>query len=205
MLDQILQRHIDLVDQINLAINGHGYAAVDKADLDIEKNTLYEGYFMRSFISFERCLEEIFVHFACGGQSLSGAMANCRLINCDPSTVRKILKQGNNFVDWANMEIVRERASTFFVDGKPFIDPLMGKSSDLSHLQKIRNRISHDSVESKVLYDVVLVDIFHTKPIFEMSPGQILRSRRKKSPIISMQSHYMGAMTDVLAAICEKP
>lgn len=204
-LSDIIQRHIDLVDQINLATNGHGYAASDKPDEDVEKSALYEGYLMRAFISFERKLEDIFLHFACGGQSLSGNAMDCRLTNCNADTVKKILRQGAKFVDWANMNDVRERANLFFIDGKPFSDPLMGKSQELAQIQKIRNRISHDSSESRADYRTVVLDTLAVSPIFEMTPGHLLRTKRKKSPALSMHAHYLGAMTDTLAAICEKP
>lgn len=204
-LNDILQKHIALSDKINLDTNGHGFAKPGVIDTDEEKNSLYEGYFMRSFISFERTLEEVFLHFACGGQSIAGNKADCRLVKCDSAKVRGILKQGSKFIDWANMDQVRDRAVLFFVDGKPFIDLLISKSDELAEIQKIRNRISHDSLEARASYDKVLIHLLGTKPIFEMSPGQLLRTKRKKAPALSLQSHYLAAMTDVLSAICEKP
>lgn len=83
-------------------------------DLDPEKNALYEGYFMRAFTSFEITLERVFIHFACGGESLSGNKADCRLTKCTDELVRRILKQNNKWIDWASVDVVRERESRSF-------------------------------------------------------------------------------------------
>lgn len=203
-LGSILQAHIDLSDALNLAMNGDGYASLVEADNDLEKNALYEGYFMRAFISFESSLEAIFLHYACGGQSMAGNAADSRLTKCDPEMVRRILRQGGKYIDWANPEVVRERSSIFFVDGKPFYDALVGKSEELSQIQKIRNRISHDSAEARIAYSGILVPLFSTKPLFDMSPGQLLRVKRRRKPAISLHAHYLAAMTDVLRSVCEK-
>ena len=101
--------------------------------------------------------------------------------NCSAAEIRRILTNGLRYLDWSSQRNVRERASLFFENGMPFYDPVGGKSSVLTDMEKLRNMIAHDSIESANSYKEVQRNNFNTERNFEMAPGQLLRTLSRQS------------------------
>lgn len=181
-------------------------APADSNDLKTTSNIIAEGTFIRYFTLWEKSIEKAFLYFCCGGQTLNGWKPVPRLAECDKQIAKMILSSGKKYLDWSNQGIIRDRAKLFFVDGIPFYDPIIGKSHVLSDAEKIRNVIAHDSLESWNSYRDVQRNNYKTERSFYMPPGQMLRTRAKKTKKNWGEFYFDGIFqifTAVLRPKCE--
>ena len=199
---------VDELDQymleLNSSINGLPYASADTEDKDTQKNAFVEGVFLRGFTAFENALERLFLLYCVGKVGLDGSLPECRLTGCSEAQAFAIAKNGQKYLDWSNTRSVRDRAELFFKDGEPFRSAVDPRSAHLSEMEKIRNRIAHCSTEAKVAYADVQLRAFQTPRVFEMSPGQFLRTRRRGRPTVSHCVHYLSNMHDVVHSVALK-
>lgn len=175
-------------------------ASVDLPDADTASSIVAEGTFLRYFTLWESSIERSFIYFCLGGAALNGVQPVCRLANCDGDTVRKILTAGQRYLDWSDQQLIRTRAMLFFDRGIPFYDPVIGKSYILADAEKIRNVISHDSLEAWNSYRGVQRNNFQTERSFLMSPGQMLRTRARKTQK-NWGEFYLDEIAEAFAAI----
>lgn len=187
-----------------LAMNGLSFAPEDREDPDISANAMFEGIFLRAFTSFENCLEELFLHYCSGGVALGGFTPNSRLSNCTEGDVRAILKMNARFIDWSSPQTVRDRSDLFLRDGEPIRSGIDARSHILTDIEKLRNMIAHDSVEAANAYVEVQRNVFLTERLFKMTPGQLLRTRRRHRPLMSWCAYYLSVMSDAIEGIANK-
>jgi len=172
---QILQSYSQI-------LGGIPVAPADRPDPAIEANILAEGVFLRCFTSWENSVEKAFLYFCEGGTSLNGVQPTCRLAHCTTTEVRSILmSNGMRYLDWSSPGSIRTRANLYFHQGIPFEVSIGGKSAILSDIQKLRNRIAHDSVETANGYREVQRNNFNTERNFDLQPGQLLRIVARKT------------------------
>lgn len=179
---------------LQVSINGHDYAAIDNADGKLEEDALFEGVFMRGFTAFEEFLEAIFLHYCAGQPSLNGFVAETRLQRCSEADIRTILKGDQNYIDWSRPTKVRNRAKLFIVGGEPFDGHIGSQTGVLASIEKVRNRIAHESAEAKSAMKEVERTLFLTERPFEMGAGQLLRARRRARPFMSNASDFLAAL-----------
>lgn len=181
-------------------INRLPLASSDRLDPDTEACIIAEGAFMRFFTLWEMSIQRSFIHYCSGGQTLNNIMPACRLQNCDEALVKKILVAGYKYLDWSDPGYIRDRALTFFEEGIPFHNPLIGKAQVLSHARKIRNVIAHDSPESWNSYAEVQRHNFTVERNFPISPGQLLRVRAK-GRTKTWGEFYLDEIAEAFAAV----
>lgn len=175
-------------------------ASADTADADTAASIVAEGTFIRYFTLWENSIEKSFIYFCQGGVTLSGVQPVCRLANCDADAVRRILTNGQRYLDWSNQKNIRERAHLFLENGTPFYDPVIGKSNVLSDAEKLRNVIAHDSLESWNGYRGVQRHNYQTERSFNMAPGQMLRTLARKTKH-NWGEFYFDQIAETFAAI----
>ncbi len=156
-------------------------ASSDFPDTNTVASIIAEGTFTRYFTLWENSIERSFIYFCEGGVALNGTQPVCRLANCNSKEIRKILTNGLRYLDWSSQRSISERASLFFEEGEPFYSPVIGKSGVLTDMEKLRNMIAHDSIESANAYKEVQRNNFKTERNFEMSPGQMLRALARRT------------------------
>lgn len=186
---------------LQLSLNGIPYAPSDVADDAPDKSMLVEGVFMRAFTAFEHSMEELFLHYACGGASVSGRMPGRRLANCSKDEARAIMRGDNRFLDWSASSAVRDRASRIFVGGEPFYSEINAVSELLTEAERVRNRIAHESPEAKLAMQTVEVRRFLTQRTFTMKAGQLLRARRRAKPAMSIAAEHMSTFAGLIQRI----
>lgn len=148
----------------------------EEASTNFDYDVLIEGCFVGFYAKFERISEEIILHYVCGGRSINGKQPESLFSTRDPVSVRKFISNSVK-TGWANQSRIRESARLMLRHGWPIHSIWISISQALSDCTKIRNRIAHDSLNSKKEYDDVLRNIFTTNRLFEMRPGQLLRIR----------------------------
>lgn len=192
------------ITRLQLEINGHRYADADRDEADFAADALFEGIFLRGFTTFETAVETSFLHYAAGGASVNGYVATSRLTNCSEADARRIIKGDGKYVDWSSASIIRDRASRYFVDGEPFFTEFSGRSDVLSQVEKVRNRIAHDSTEAVTAFRDVERIRFLTERPFVMRPGQLLRARKRSRPHMSICSEYLGVFAAIISRLAQK-
>lgn len=104
--------------------------------------------FLRTYISWERFLEESFSRFLCGARGVSGT----KHVSCaKPKSIDEAknlligLDRGGRYADWSRRDVVVARAKLFFRHGAPFAGPLTAAGNDLDDMRSIRDCIAHRS------------------------------------------------------------
>lgn len=101
--------------------------------------------FLRIFLAWEDFLEETFIRYMCGAKSASGYGPG--LVATYPSIehARRVTQGSRPYADWAQPNIVIERAQIHFRNGEPYKSALRAGMVLLNELLTIRNRIAHRS------------------------------------------------------------
>lgn len=186
------------------AIDNLPFADANRLDQDIEKNAAAEGIFLRAFTIYENSLERLFVLYCCGKPSINAPHPSTRLANCTEEQAIAIAKGGYRFLDWSNPSSIRARADLFFADGEPFRSGIDPRAMMLANMEKVRNRIAHFSSEAQHGYLEVQRGIWGTERVFDMSPGQLLRTRTKGKPPQHQLRQYLSAAHDVVGVIARR-
>jgi hypothetical protein len=194
----ISARYVVLAGQANSLPN----AATDVQSEDEISDALAEALFIRAFIRYESALETLFFHYASGGGSVQGAIANSYLRPGNEEAARRMVRAGFKFMSWSKPEIIRDTAKVYIENGWPIADMMAGQNQDLADCERIRNRIAHNSAEAATQFNIVQRNLLGTERVFALTPGQLLRMRFRNSAALNLE-RYLKVMADVLDAITD--
>lgn len=114
--------------------------------------------FVKLLLAWEEFLEESFLRLLIT-KNIRGvkSLLNVRTKN----EAFKIIKgDGRQFIDWADVKRVRERAKIYFKNGKPFEYYLAAGSLHIDRMRIIRNRIAHRSEFSRKQFEDLVRQLF---------------------------------------------
>ena len=171
---------------------------------DRTADALAEGIFLREFSAYESILERLFLHYVTGGFSLDGRKANTYLSTSDLNIARDITRGGSKFLSWSNPERIRGTAKLYIENGWPICDTMYGASYDLRDCERIRHRIAHKSDESLSAFNDVQRNLLGTERVFPLTPGQLLRMRRRRLKKLHI-GYYIEVMNRAVSMIIEPP
>ena len=117
---------------------------------------------------------------------------------------RKITRAGWRFLSWAKPQDIRTTAENYIENGWPISDMMRAKSHELSDCERVRNRIAHNSIESRLRFNVVQRNLLQTERLFPITPGQLLRIRSTRLKKLYI-GHFLDVMNDTLIAIMDPP
>lgn len=123
-------------------------ANVDQASLVQEHFFLAEAITFRLYRIYESLTRASFLNYCVASATITGSPVSAKLKCIDWETAEAILKSGNKFLDWGNVEAVREMANLVFENGFPVVDLVSPVASTLKDLQRFRNFVAHDSSEA---------------------------------------------------------
>lgn len=110
---------------------------------------LAEAVLFRLFRIYERLTRAAFLHHCVVDHTPAGNPVRSKLKCEDENIAEDILKAGNKFLDWGNINSTQRLAGFVFENGYPIRDFLSPIHSDLVDLQRFRNFVSHDSREAE--------------------------------------------------------
>lgn len=154
-------------------------ASVDVTSATDDDKFISEAVAFRLFRAYERFLRAIFLNACTNALTHQGASIVSKLTCPDWETAESILKSGNRFLDWGNVENTKRNASLIFESGFPISDLLAPVHSDLVNLQKIRNFIAHDSQEATNGFNKTIRNYLPAGRTAIDSAGELLLSRRR--------------------------
>jgi hypothetical protein len=109
--------------------------------------------FLRSFLAWERFLEEAFILYLIGRKPRRRRRAVRRLAiaKSHPHACKLLRLEAPSrpFVDWDNPSTVCERSKRWFSDGEPFVGALTARQNLLDEIRTLRNAIAHRSLNSQ--------------------------------------------------------
>lgn len=154
-------------------------AKIDAPDIKQEDLFLAEAVTFRLFRSYERFVRACFLDFCVKDKTKNGKDVTSKLKCSDWETAENILKSGNKFLDWGNVDTVRSIANLVYKDGFPINDLISPINSTLKDLQRFRNFIAHDSNDAAKGFKTSrtqYVKVGHTPP---ETVGELALYRRK--------------------------
>lgn len=123
-----------------VTINGTTYSA----ELH---SCVVDGAFLTLFMAFENYLQRSFICYMMGQAGLNGNRFHVYVSPQNEDQAAEILKGTNHFSDFTRRETVVQLAHNFFYQGGTYTY-LNSINADFEEMKKIRNAISHVSVES---------------------------------------------------------
>jgi hypothetical protein len=130
--------------------------------------------FLRSFITWESFLEEIFICYGCGREACDGTRFTTFVAPPNEQHLREmIVGERRAYASWSVVDDVRRRATIFFSGGEPFVPVLDSASTALKDMVVVRNRIAHRSPSASKKF-LSLVQQRHGTVQPGMSPGRFL-------------------------------
>ena len=123
-------------------------AKVDQANILQDHIFVAEAVTFRLYRIYERLTRASFLNYCVSSVTISGNPVAAKLKCVDWDTAESILKSGNKFLDWGNVESVRRMANLVFENGFPIVDLVSPVASTLVDLQRFRNFVAHDSSEA---------------------------------------------------------
>ena len=109
----------------------------------------------------------------------------------------------NQFVGWAKPGNVLERAEAYLDRGYPLSGPLKTSRSDLVSMERVRNRISHESDRAQQDFEKVLRAHFRFVPRVVVSPGRFLNLVRPGGSGEHYMEHYARTALALADSICD--
>jgi len=135
---------------------------------------VFELAFLKMFIAWEQFLENTFVRYMCGASSLSGKKP-IRIVSVRHlDDALRVIYGGRPYAGWTSVEVVVDRANSFFASGEPYATPLHSAAVELSDMKRIRNHIVHHSNKSGEDFTKLLVNTYGFRPQ-GMTAGRFLR------------------------------
>lgn len=159
---------------------------IDLAKVDENTATSKDKFFaeavaFRLFRNYERLLRAVFLDSCSRDTTLSGQPITSKLKCPDWETAEEILKSGNRFLDWGNIENTKRNASLIFNNGFPVSDLVAPVYSNLFDLQRVRNFIAHDSAEAIRGLEKIKPNYLPAGRAMPSTAGEFLISRRRAS------------------------
>lgn len=113
--------------------------------LNAHRNDIAALSFFRMYLAWEEFLEEAFLILLV--RARRGTKGARSLLDVKSRKEAFMIMKGEKrqYVEWTVAKDVRDRAATFFKDGRPFETPLASGTLHLERMRKIRNRIAHRS------------------------------------------------------------
>lgn len=110
---------------------------------------LAEAVTFRLYRDYERLVRAVFLDSCVRSTTPKGNEVKSKLKCDDWDTAEEILKSGNKFLDWGNVQSVRNISNLVFEQGFPIVEFVGPVMSTLIDLQRFRNFIAHSSKEAE--------------------------------------------------------
>jgi hypothetical protein len=160
---------------------------LDKDDILPKHHFLAEALMFRMFRNYERFLRSTFLHYCIEKKTFLGLDVVSKLRCDDAETAESILKSGNKFLDWGNVDSVKQLANLVFREGFPVVDMVTPILSTLKDLQRFRNFVAHDSREAAEGYRKSREQYIRVGDTFPESVGELALYRRNARSNITIK------------------
>lgn len=178
-------------------------ARVDLGAATREQLFLAEAVIFKSYRLYERLSRQTFLYYCVASVTLSGAAVNSKLKCADSTTAESILKAGNKFLDWGNVDSTRKLANLVFDRGFPVVELLSPVASTLIDLQRFRNFVAHDSEEAANAFRKSRTQYIRTGVDVPETVGELALYRRtaRHDPVLKILHQKTSNLSLILRAL----
>ncbi|OJF91630.1 hypothetical protein [Pararhizobium antarcticum] len=178
-------------------------ARVDLGAATQEQLFLSEAVIFKSYRLYERLSRHTFLYYCVEAATLSGAAVNSKLKCADSATAESILKAGNKFLDWGNVDSTRKLANLVFDEGFPVVELLSPVASTLTDLQRFRNFVAHDSEEAASAFRKSRTQYVRTGTDVPETVGELALYRRtaRHDPVLKILHQKTSSLSVILRAL----
>lgn len=180
----------------------------DLASVDIRAATreqlfLAEAIIFKLYRLYERLSRHAFLYFCVEATTLSGVAVSSKLKCADKATAESILKAGNKFLDWGNVDSTRKLANLVFDRGFPVAELLAPVASTLTDLQRFRNFVAHDSEEAAKAFRKSRTQYVRVGTEAPETVGELALYRRtaRNDPVLKILHQKTGSLSVILRAL----
>lgn len=178
-------------------------ARVDLGAATREQLFLAEAVIFKSYRLYERLSRHTFLYYCVQTTTLSGAEVNSKLKCTDSAIAESILKAGNKFLDWGNVDSTRKLANLVFDQGFPVVDLLSPVASTLTDLQRFRNFVAHDSEEAANAFRKSRTQYVRVGTEAPETVGELALYRRtaRQDPVLKMLHQKTRNLSVIIRAL----
>lgn len=178
-------------------------AHVDLGAATREQLFLAEAVIFKSYRLYERLSRHTFLYYCVEATTLSGAAVNSKLKCASSATAESILKAGNKFLDWGNVDSTRKLANLVFDEGFPVVELLSPVASTLTDLQRFRNFVAHDSEEAASAFRKSRTQYVRTGTDVPETVGELALYRRtaRNDPVLKILHQKTSSLSVILRAL----
>lgn len=176
---------------------------VDLGAATREQLFLSEAIIFKSYRLYERLSRYTFLYYCVAAATLSGKVVNSKLKCADSATAESILKAGNKFLDWGNVESTRKLANLVFDEGFPVVELLSPVASTLTDLQRFRNFVAHDSEEAASAFRKSRTHYVRTGTDAPETVGELALYRRtaRHDPVLKILHQKTSSLSVILRSL----
>ena len=110
-------------------------------------------------------------------------------------------ENGRGYINWDNLQHVRQRAKRFFKDGEPFEKVLIPRLHLIQDMQIVRNAIAHRSLTSQEKFEKLVRDKLGSLPP-RLTVGSFLdTSIPSTHPVQSYLDGYLAGISSAASAL----
>lgn len=165
-------------------------------------HSVYEALFLRAVTSFEVFLEDLFVSILEErAQYAKRRKVVLRMRTTSHEALRKILLQGDKYMNWLPFKNTEDRANLYLKDGKPFSDLTGPDRSTITTIHIIRNAIAHRSTHATNEFKTKVIAQLPLLPR-EKVPAAYLRSQVRGAPIQNRYEVYVTELARIAEDLC---
>lgn len=167
-----------------------------------DQETAACGLFVTVFSTFEVGIADLFMSYAMGGQALDGSTPQRFVTPRDTLHAISLAKSGQQHLFWADAGRVIERSADWFDDGYKIADALRTHKNHLDKSRKLRNYISHRSLEAWGQFQGVWTSDIGPAPRTPAHPGEFLLTRKGRATAPTMFERYVESLSIAHSTAC---
>ena len=167
-------------------------------------DSMVELAFLRSFLAWERFLEESFILYLLGKQPPRGSRPRRFAMAPDAKAAQEFVCEGRGYTTWDGSSTMT-RARRFFRGGRPYTNAIEPRRHLLSEAQTIRNAIAHESQAARQRFETLVRDKLGTLPP-KTTIGRFLSTQIPGSVRVeSYFAFYLDGMRSVAREVVPEP
>ena len=184
-------RTLELTRRKVEVLHGNGYISLS------DKKQFYEGLYLKTHVTFEAFLEELFYGLLVEGSAVNTPREIIPRVNVKSHGIaRDLVQAGKDYIDWIPYEKTLKAAKLFFRNGEPFTRLSGGEVSDIYKSHVIRNVIAHKSKHSLSKFEKHLIGDTPV-PAQERKPAGYLMGIYATNPVQTRYELYAAKLKNI--------
>lgn len=159
-----------------------------------------EATFLQMFRAWEFFLEESVVAYMCGRLACDGGSVSCHITAPSEEVARKILYQEKAYIEWTDVDKVRERLLLYFPSPNRIEAALVPNLVDLKHITRVRNAIAHNSIPARRNFDNLVQGLFGGRPRMSR-PANLLAAKHPEDSAKTFFDRYADTLEFIATSI----